>query len=165
MCRRTPGLEWTHPGPYPRNSMQITLSGSSESEIWTPLDPDPRYIMRIMLSDPQNIMQITLSGSSDRFPVGFRSVSTQQFASILWFTINLASQVLRTRILDASGPRSSKHYANYSLRELRSEIWTPLDPDPRYFMQIMLSGSSELEFWTLRADPSPYPLQAIDQLD
>ena len=41
---------WTSPSPDPRNIMRIMLSGSSESEIWTPLDPDPRYIMQIMLS-------------------------------------------------------------------------------------------------------------------
>ena len=36
-----------------------------------------------------------------------------------YFTIDWASEVLKIQILDASGPRSSKHYANYALRELR----------------------------------------------
>ena len=43
-------------------------------------------------------------------------------ASILEFTIDAASEMLRIRILDTSGPRSSKHYANDALRELKIGI-------------------------------------------
>ena len=37
----------------------------------------------------------------------------------MYFTVFRASEVLRIRILDAFGSRSSKHYANYALWELR----------------------------------------------
>ena len=60
------------------------------------------------------------------------SVSTLLFATIclhpLYFKVFRASEVLRIRIL-----------------EVGSEIWTSLDPHPRYIMQIMLSGSSEFK--------------------
>ena len=45
-------------------------------------------------------------------PLCFHSLSTQLFASILCILQFRASEVLRIRILDASGPRSSKHYVN-----------------------------------------------------
>ena len=51
-----------------------------------------------------------------RFPPAFRWIFCLH---PMYFTIDGASEVLRIRILDASGPRSSKHYANYALWELR----------------------------------------------
>ena len=53
------------------------------------------------------------------FPVTFRSAFCLH---PMYFTVFRASEVLRIRILDASGPRSSKHYANYALWELRIRI-------------------------------------------
>ena len=49
-------------------------------------------------------------------PVGFQSTFC---LNPMYFTIDRASEVLKIRILNTSGPRSSKHYANYFLRELR----------------------------------------------
>ena len=62
--------------PDPKNIMQTTLSGSSESEIWTPLDPHPEYIMQIMLSGISELEFWTLRAD----PSPYSSQAIDQFA-------------------------------------------------------------------------------------
>ena len=99
-------------------------------------------------------------------PVGFHSLLVYLMPpSYIYFTVLRAPEVLRIRILDASGPRSSKHDANYSLRELRTATWTPLDTDPQYIMQIMLLGAQDWNAEHSRPILLRILLQAIDQFD
>ena len=72
---------------------------------------------------------------STRFPLGVRSAFCLHH---LYFTIDRASEVLKTLILDASGPRSLKHYANYALRELRIRNLDTSGPRSSYITRNML---------------------------
>ncbi len=89
----------TRPNPDPRNIVQITVSGNSEFQFWAPPGPNPA-------------LQSTLSGSS-----GFEiwTHPSPDPRHIMQITFSGSPRFDP----DTSGPRSSTHYANYNLRELR----------------------------------------------
>ena len=82
-----------------------------------------------------------------RFPLDFWSAFCLH---PIYFTIDRALEVLRIRILDTSGPRFSKHYANDALRELRARILDTSGPRS----SIHYANSSPLELRILILDHS-----------
>ena len=93
-----------------------------------PMNPPPPSGLEACQTQAQDSCRYLQFSDEIRVPPARRSRRPTHFPPCFHSTFHLnpkyfmvfrASEVLRIRFLDASGPRSSKHYANYALWELR----------------------------------------------
>ena len=96
-----------------------------------------------------SICRILQSSDEIKVPPARRSRRPTRFhrtfcLNPLYFTIDRASEVLKIGIMDTSGPRSSKHYANYALGELRIRNLDTSGPRPSIHY-------ANHAFWELRS--------------